>query len=182
MSAVRIRDFGRWNALRRGARSTLVVGAALAAMALGCAARADARMINLGACFGSCAAPAIDDPPAANNHPAAKITLSRPDAGRTDGPKAPSSALVFDRPATPTVLASGLPSPLSSADAQTPRWVSPYDYFEDVIDIPLPAGAWAQFAAASFFFFAPSFLDRLTFTDGLSADPLSGKYSPPPPM
>jgi hypothetical protein len=171
MSAVRIRDFGRWNALRHGARSTLVAGAALAAMALASFARADARTINLGLCSGSCVAPAIDDPPPAKTRAAARITLSRSRAGRTDHPNEPSPALVFERRAAPAVLAGGLPSPLSSASAEASRAVAPYDYFGDVADIPLPAGAWAEFAAASFFLFAPSFLDRLTFTDSLSADP-----------
>jgi len=138
--------------LRRDARS-LVVGAALAVMALASAARADARTINLGLCSGSCVAPPVDDPPAANNHPTAKIKLSRSGA------------------ATPTVLAGGSPS----ASAEASRGVTPYDYFGDVADIPLPGGAWSEFAAASFFLFAPSLLDRLSFTDVLSpGDPLSG--------
>ena len=149
--------------MRRDARSTLIAGAALAAMALASAARADARTINLGLCPGSCVAPPVDDPPAAKNHPAAKITLSRSGV------------------ATPTVLAGGLPSPLSSPSAEASRGVTPYDYFGDVADIPLPGGAWAEFAAASFFLFAPSLLDRLSFTDVLSpGDALSGKSAPPP--
>jgi hypothetical protein len=171
MSAVRIRDFGRWNALRHGARSRLVAGAALAAMALASAAGADARTVNLGFCYGACVGPVINEPPAAKTRAAARITLSRSGAGRTGHPNDPSPALVFERRAAPAVLAGGLPSPLSPASAEASRGVTPYDYFEDVADIPLPAGAWAEFAAASFFLFAPSFLDRLTFTDGLSADP-----------
>jgi len=74
-----------------------------------------------------------------------------------------------------------LPSPLASADA-APGEISAYDYFEDVIDIPLPAEARADFAAASLFLFAPSLLGRLTLTDVLSAgNALFGRYSPPPP-
>ena len=136
-------------------------------MALASFARADARTVNLGLCPGACLAPAIDDSPAAKTHAAARITLSRSRAGRTDHPNEPSPALVFERRTPPAVLAGGSPS--ASVDA--PAGVTPYDYFEDVADIPLPAGAWAEFAAASFFLFAPSLLDRLTFTDGLSADP-----------
>ena len=63
--------------MRPGARSTLIVGAALAAIALASVARADAHTVNLGLCPGSCLAPAIDDPPAAKNHAAARVTLSR---------------------------------------------------------------------------------------------------------
>ncbi len=167
--------------MRRGARSTLVVGAALAAMAVGSAARADVHTINLDACSGgSCFAPPTDDPSAAKSDAAAKITLSR-SGGKTGHPNDPSPALVFDRRTTPTVLANGLPSPLASADA-APGGISAYDYFEDVIDIPLPAEARADFAAASLFLFAPSLLGRLTLTDVLSAgNALFGRYSPPPP-
>jgi len=148
-------------------------------MALGGAPRADAHTINLGLCPGACVAPAIDEPAPAKTHAASRITLSRSHASRTDRPSDPSPALVFERRTPPPILARGLASQPASAEAQAPRWVSP-DYFGDVTDIPLPAGAWAEFAAASFFLFAPSFLDRLTFTDDLSADPLSGKFDPPP--
>ena len=162
--------------MRRGARSTLVVGAALAAMAVGSAARADVHTINLDACSGSCFAPPTDDPSAAKSDAAAKITLSR-SGGKTGHPNDPSPALVFDRRTTPTVLANGLPSPLASADA-APGGISAYDYFEDVIDIPLPAEARADFAAASLFLFAPSLLGRLTLTDVLSAgNALFGRYA-----
>jgi hypothetical protein len=151
--------------VQRGARPTLIVGAALAAIALAGAARVDAHTVNLGLCPGSCVAPAVDDPPAATNHAAARVTLSRSGGTRTDRPNDPGPALVFERRAPP-VLASG--SPAASADA--PGAVAPYDYFED-FDVPLPAGAWAEVAAASFFLFAPSLLERLAFMDGLSADP-----------
>lgn len=151
--------------MRRGARSTLIVGAALAATALGSGARAEVLTINLDRCSAGCFAPTIDGPSAAKDDTAAKTTLSRSGGGRTNKPNDP--ALVFDRRAAPTALVSGLPSPLASADA-APRGISPYDYFEDVIDLPLPAGARADFAAASLFLFAPSLLGRLTFTDVLS--------------
>jgi hypothetical protein len=153
--------------VRRGARSTFVVSAALAAIALGSGARADVRTINLDpSCSGSCFPPAIDDPSAAEGK-AAKVTLSRSGGARTNNPNDP--ALVFDPRAAPTALVSGLPSPLASAGAQAPHGVSPYDYFEDVIDIPLPVEARAEFTAASLFLFAPSLIGRLTLTDVLSA-------------
>ena len=166
--------------MRRGARSTLVVGAALAAMAAGSAARADVHTINLDACSGSCFAPPTDDPSAAKSDAAGKITLSR-SGGKAGHPNDPSPALVFDRRTTPTVLANGLPSPLASADA-APGGISAYDYFEDVIDIPLPAEARADFAAASLFLFAPSLLGRLTLTDILSAGNALFRAPPRPSM
>jgi len=156
--------------LRHGARSRLGAGLALAAMALASVARVDARTVNLGLCYGACVGPVIDDPPAAKPH-TARITLSHSRPGRTSHPNDPGPALVLERRAAPAALAGGLPSPLSPASGEASRAVTPYDYFEDVAGIPLPAGAWAEFAAASFFLFAPSFLDRLTFTDGLSVDP-----------
>jgi hypothetical protein len=157
----------RVQTVRRGARWAFVVHAALATMAAGSAARAEVLTINLDKCSGSCSAPAIDDPSTAKSDAAAKTTLSR-SGGKTGHPNDPSAALVFDRKTTPPVLASGLPSPLASPDV-APDGVSPYDYFEDVIDIPLPADARADFAAASLFLFAPSLLGRLTLTDVLSA-------------
>ena len=169
--------------MRRGARSALVVGAALAAMAVGSAARADVRTINLDGCSGRAAL----RPRSMTRRPP---RAARPPRSRSPGPAAepitqtsPVRLLVLDRRTTPAVLTNGLPSPLASADA-VPGGVSPYDYFEDVIDIPLSADARAEFAAASFFLFAPSLLGRLSLTDVLSAgSAFFGRYSPhsPPP-
>jgi hypothetical protein len=153
--------------LRRAARWAFVVHAASAAIAAGSGARAEVLTIDLDRCPAGCVAAAIDDPSAAKNDAAAKTTLSR-SGGQTGHPNDPSPALVFDRKTTPAVLARGLPSPLASADGASDG-ISPYDYFEDVIDIPLPAEARAEFAAASLFLFAPSLLGRLTLTDVLSA-------------
>jgi hypothetical protein len=164
-----------WNAVWRGARWPLVVGAALAVLTVG-SSRGEVRTIHLEPCSGFCVTPQIDDPSGGKDGAAAKSTLSR-SGGRTDHPNAP--AVVFDRRTTPTALASGLPSPLGAADA--PEGISPYDYFEDVIDIPLSAEARADFAAVSLFLFAPSLLGRLTLTDVLSAgSDLFSKYSPAP--
>lgn len=164
-------------------RWALVVGAAMAAMALGSAARAHVRAINLDECSAGCLAPSIDDPPAAKGGAASKITLSHSGGGAAH-PSEPSPALEFDRRTTPTGLTSG-PPPLAAVDA-VPAGVSPYDYFEDVIDIPLSDEARAEFAAVPFFLFAPSLLGRLSFTDVLSAGAaFFGRYSPrspPPPM
>lgn len=165
-------------------RFALVVGAAMAAMALGSAARAHVRTINLDGCSAGCLAPPIDDPPVAKSGAASKITLSRSGSG-ADHPSEPSPALVLDRRSAPAGLTSGLPWPVAGADAVS-GLVSPYDYFEDVIDIPLSDEARAEFAAVPFFLFAPSLLGRLSFTDVLSAGAaFFGRYSahsPPPPM
>ncbi len=165
-------------------RWALVVGAAMAAMALGSAARAHVRTIDLDGCSAGCLAPPIDDPPAAKGGAAAKITLSRSRSGAAH-PNEPNPALVLDRRTTAAGLTNGLPSPLATADAVL-GGVTPYDYFEDVIDIPLSAEARAEFAAVPFFLFAPSLLGRLSFTDVLSAGAaFFGRYSPhspPPPM
>lgn len=153
--------------MRRGARWTLVVGAALAAMAGG-GSRAEVRPINLAACSGNCFSPAIDDPAAAEDNEAVNLALFLCSGDRTDDANDPGFALIFDQAAMPTVLVNGLPSPLTSADlqAQGALGPSPYDFFEDVI--LLPAHARTGFAAASFFLFSPSLVGRLTFTDVLS--------------
>ena len=165
-------------------RWALVVGAAMAAMALGSAARAHVRTIDLDGCSAGCFASPIDDPPAAKGGAASKITLSRSGSGAAH-PNEPNPALVLDRRTTAAGLTNGLPSPLATADAVL-GGVTPYDYFEDVIDIPLSAEARAEFAAVPFFLFAPSLLGRLSFTDVLSAGAaFFGRYSPhspPPPM
>jgi hypothetical protein len=165
--------------LRHAAQWAFVVNAALAALAAGSAARAEVLTINLDRCSGSCFAPPIDDPLAAKNDAATKTKLSR-SGGQTGRLSDPSPALVFDRKTAPAVLASGLPSPLASTDGAADG-ASPYDYFGDVIDIPLPAAARAEFAAASLFLFAPSLLGRITLTDVLSAgNAFFARYSPPP--
>ena len=130
-------------------RWALVVGAAMAAMALGSAARAHVRTIDLDGCSAGCFASPIDDPPAAKGGAAAKITLSRSGSGAAH-PNEPNPALVLDRRTTAAGLTNGLPSPLATADAVL-GGVTPYDYFEDVIDIPLSAEARAEFAAVPFF-------------------------------
>jgi hypothetical protein len=156
----------------------------MAAMALGSAARAHVRTIDLDSCSAGCSASPTEEPPVAKGGAASKITLSRSGGGAAH-PNEPNPTVVFDRRTAPAALTSGLPSPLATADAVL-GGVTPYDYFEDVIDIPLSAEARAEFAAVPFFLFAPSLLGRLTFTDVLSAgSAFFGRYSPhspPPPM
>jgi hypothetical protein len=155
--------------VRRGAPWALGVGLALAAMAAS-GACAEVRSINLDECSGTCIASAIDDPAAAEDESASDITLSLIGGGATDDANDVRPALVLDGRAMPTVLVSGLPSPIALAGAQTPDDldVSPYDFFADVIDVPHSADARA-FAVASFFFFAPSLNSRPTLTNVLWA-------------
>jgi hypothetical protein len=63
-----------------------------------------------------------------------------------------------------------LPSPIASIAAETPEspGVSPYAFFEDVVDIPLPVDPRTGLAAASISLFAPSLIGRVTLTDVLS--------------
>ena len=120
-------------------------------------ARADVRSITLDECSVSCVAPAIDDLVAAADELPAGVTLSLFGGGRADALSEARSDLIFDPTVMPTVLVSGLPSPIASVGAQTPEspGVSPYAFFEDIVDIPHSADARA-FEAASFFSFNPS--------------------------
>ena len=78
--------------------------------------------------------------------------------------------LVFDPKALPPILVDGLPSPIASIGAETPEspGVSPYAFFTEVVDIPLPMDARTGLAAASVNLFAPSLIGRVTLTDVLS--------------
>jgi hypothetical protein len=138
--------------VRRGARSALCVGLALAAIAVR-GARAEVRSINLDDCSVSCVAPMIDDLVAAEDESAAGVTLSLFGGTGADDQSKVHSDLIFDPKVVPTVLVSGLPSPIASVGG---LGVSPYDFFADVIDVPHSADARA-FAAVSFFFFTPPF-------------------------
>ena len=105
--------------VRRGAPSALGVGLALAAMAAS-GACAEVRSINLDECSGTCIASAIDDPAAAEDEAPSDITLSLIGGGATDDANDARPALVLDGRAMPTVLVSGLPSPIALAGAQPP--------------------------------------------------------------
>jgi hypothetical protein len=140
---------------------------ALIAIAAGSGASAEVRPINSDGCSETCFSPAIHDTAAAENDAAANVTLSL-FGGSDDDADDPGPDLTLEPKAMPTVLVSGLPSPLASADVENPgaRGPSPYDFFEDVIS--LPNEVRTGFATASFFLFAPSLIGRLTVTDVLS--------------
>jgi hypothetical protein len=166
--------------VRRGPPWALGVGLALAAMTAS-AACAHVRSINLDECSGTCIASAIDDP-AGEDDTAPDITLSLFGGGGTSNANDARPALTLDWKAMPTVLVSGLPSPIASAGAQTPDdlGVSPYAFFADIIDIPLPVDAQTGISAASILLFAPSLIGRLTLTDVLSNS--NAVFLRPPPL
>jgi hypothetical protein len=153
--------------VRRGARRALGVGAALITMAAISSARPDIVAIDLDRCSASCVAgiddAAADDAVSANDD---AVSMTR---GVSEGAGAHPD-LVFDPKALPPILVAGLPSPIASIGAQTPEspGVSPYAFFEEVVDIPLPMDARTGLAAASINLFAPSLIGRVTLTDVLS--------------
>jgi hypothetical protein len=153
--------------VRRGAPSALGVGLALATMAAS-GACAEVRSINLDECSGTCIA--SDDPAAAEDESASDITLSQFGGGGTDDANDARPALTLDGRVMPAVLVSGLPSPIASAGAQAPDdfSASPYAFFADIIDIPLPVDALTGLSAASILLFTPTLIGRLTLTDVLS--------------
>jgi hypothetical protein len=135
--------------VRRSARWALGVGAALIAIAIAAAssAHADVVAIDLNPCSASCSATGIDDPAADDGDPAGDDAVSMSRSGGSEGADARPD-LVFDPKALPPILAEGLPSPIESVGAQTIEspGISPYAFFEGVIDVPHSADAPA-FAA-----------------------------------
>jgi hypothetical protein len=155
--------------VRRGARWALGVGAALIAMAPVEGARADVRFIDLDECSETCIPSATDDAAAAEDASADDITPSL-FGGGTDDANNVRPDLIFDPRALPPVLVSGLPSPIASVGAQAldGPGVSPYAFFENIIDIPRSIDPRSGIAAAALFLFAPASIGRLTLTDVLS--------------
>ena len=88
--------------------------------------------------------------------------------------------LVLDSKALPPILVDGLPSPIASVGAETPEspGVSPYAFFKEVVDIPLPIDPRTGLAAASIQLFTPSTIGRVTLTDVLSNS--NELFKPPP--
>ena len=168
--------------MRRGARGALGIGAALIAMAAISGARADVRSINLDGCSGICIASAGDDADAAEEESAADITLSLFSGGTGDANVARPD-LILDTKALPPVLVDGLPSPIAFLSADTPEspGVSPYAFFSEVVDIPLPVDPRTGISAASILLFAPALIGRVTLTDVLSDSNDLFKFKRPPP-
>jgi hypothetical protein len=133
--------------VRRGARRALGVGAALIMMAAVSSARADVVPIDVDKCSTSCVSPTSDDEAAL----AGDITLSLSGGGGAGDPSGLRHDLIFDSRALPPVLVRGLPSPIMSVGARAldDPGVSPYAFFEDVIDVPHSADSRAFTAVPS---------------------------------
>ncbi len=89
---------------------------------------------------------------------------------------------MLDPKALPPVLVSGMPSPITAVAAQTPddEGVSPYAFFAEVIEIPLPVDVRTGIAA-SLRLFTPSMIGQQTLTDVLSDSRDLFKPLPPRP-
>ena len=133
--------------MRRGAQRALGVGAALIAMAAVGGASADVVPIDVDQCSTGCVSPTSDDESAL----AGDITLSLFGGGGAGDPSGLRPELILDPETVPPVLVSGLPSPIMSVGARAldDPGVSPYAFFEDVIDVPYSADAGA-FTAVPF--------------------------------
>jgi hypothetical protein len=155
--------------VRRGARWSLSFGLALAAISVS-GACAEVRFVDLDECSASCIAPAIDDLIGAADKSWDDIPSSVFSGGGTDGVNDARADLIFDPDDVPPVLVGGLPSPMGLADGRDPsgRTISPYDFFAEVIDIPLPVDVRTGMSAVSILLFAPSLIGRVTLTDILS--------------
>jgi hypothetical protein len=166
--------------VRRGAEWALGVGAALIAMAAVGVARADVRFVDLDECHAACIPSATDDAGVAEDASADDTTVSLFGGGIGDANNVRPD-LIFDPRALPPVLVSGLPSPMASAGAEAfdGPGVSPYAFYENIIDIPLSVGPRNGIAAAALFLFAPSSIGRLTLTDVLSNS--NALFKPLPP-
>jgi hypothetical protein len=140
--------------VRRGAQWALGVGATLIAMAAVGGARADVVPIDVDECSTSCVSPTSDDEAAL----AGDITLSG--GGAAGDPSGLRPDLIFDSTALPLVLVSGLPSPIMSIGARAldDPGVSPYAFFETIIDAPHSADAQAFTAVPV----TPSLTSRLS--------------------
>jgi hypothetical protein len=154
----------------RGARWALGVGAVLIAMAAVGGARADVRFIDLDECSANCIPSATDDPASAEDEPADDVTLSLFGGGATADRNNVHPDLIFDSAALPPVLVSGPQSPIASLVAQPfdGPGVSPYAFFEEVIDVPPSVDPRSGIAGAALSLFSPSLIGRLTLTDVLS--------------
>ncbi len=142
--------------MRRGAQWALGVGATLIAMAAVGGARADVVPIDVDECSTNCVSPTSDDEAAS----AGDVTLSLFGGRGAGDPSGLRADLIFDSRALPPVLVSGLPSPIMSVGARAldDPGVSPYAFFEDVIDVPHSADAQAFTAVP----FTPSLISKLS--------------------
>jgi hypothetical protein len=150
--------------VRRVERWALGIGAALIAMAAVGGARAGVRFIDLDECSPTCLPSATDDAAAVEDESA---TLSQFGGGGTEASGARPDLILAG---VPSVLVSGPPSAIASLGAQAfdDPGVSPYAFFETIIDIPLSVDARSGLSGAALFLFAPATIGRVTLTDVLS--------------
>jgi hypothetical protein len=120
----------------RGARRAFCLGATLVAVAMASAACADVVPIDLHECSPSCVSPTNDAEAAL----AGDVTLYLPGGGRAGGPSGLRPDLIFDPENVPWFLA---PSAIASVDAGVldGPGVSPYVFFETIIEVPHSADA-----------------------------------------
>ena len=168
--------------MRRGGRWALGVGASLMAMGAMGGACAEVRSIDLDNCSTACPPPAADNAAAAEDGSAADVSLSLFGGGGTEGANDARPDLLLDPKALPPVLVSGLPSPVAAVAAQTPdsQDVSPYAFFAEVIDVPLPIDPRTGISAAALRLFTPSMIGQQTLTDVLSDS--RDLFRPLPPL
>jgi hypothetical protein len=146
--------------------------------------RADVVSIDVNECVASCLLPVSDDEAAAEAESAGAITLSlfggRGGAGDAHDPR---PDMVLDSKALPPDLVSGLPSPIASLGVETfeSPGVSPYAFFNEVVDIALPIDARTGLPSAFLHLFAPSLIGRLTLTDVISDGNALFRQPPPRP-
>jgi len=172
--------------VRRGARRALDVGAVLITVAIISSARADLVAIDLDPCSASCMATGIEDPDDSAGNDA--VAMSR--SGGAEGARAHPD-LVFDPKTLPPILADGLPSPIAFIGAQTIEspGVSPYAFFETIIDVPhstdsraftaVPSRLSAFLWASSDFFGPPSgaIASRRGLPVSVDAEALTGRLT-----
>ena len=124
-------------------------------------ARAGVRFIDLDECSPTCLPSATDDAAAVEDESA---TLSQFGGGGTEASGARPDLILAG---VPLVVVSGPPSAIASLGAQAfdDPGVSPYAFFETIIDIPLSVDARSGLSGAALFLFAPSLIGRVTLTD-----------------
>jgi hypothetical protein len=171
--------------VRRGARWALGVGAALVAMTAVSGVRADVLSIDLNECATRCVLPASNDEADAETESAGDVTLSLLGGGGGDADTPDARAdMVLNPKALPPDLVSGLPSPIANIGAQTLEspGVSPYAFFNEVVDIALPIDPRTGLYSPSLHLFAPSLIGRLTLTDVISDGNALFKQPPRPAL
>jgi hypothetical protein len=151
-------------ALRRDAEWALIIGFVAAAMTAASNAPAAVHPIGLDQCARGCGSNAMDGADVAEDGVEAKITMTvigGPARGANDPNPFP---LRFDPEATPTVLASGLPSALSANGGKASGAYSGSSYvdFEYVFTHP------DQVVGPAIFLSVASLTGQLTFGDFLA--------------